>query len=94
MDKIYPSNTLRPGTKALTLVEHQLHGLSEFDHSHEFICIIRLFQTVEIDSEPGWIRDDTGSEVTVIAIKVPDTDGTMQSVGIELDLLLVAANDN
>ena len=94
MDKISQKTLIRPGTKALTLVDDVIHGIGPTDPSRKFTCTISRFQLVEIDSEPGWIYDETGRLVEIIAINVPDHNGVIQSIGIELKLLLIAANDN
>ena len=94
MDTINPASNLRPGIKAVVLAEHILYGTEYTDTLLEFTCIITEFQIVEIDSDPGWMSDETNKLVQVIAIKAPDTDGVIQRIGIDVDLLLVAANDN
>lgn len=94
MENKRTNDNLRPGTKAVTLIEHELFILLDSEPKREVRCVIKKFQIVEIDSEPGWLRDDTGQSIAVIAIAVPDTDGDMQRIGIEIDTLLVAANDN
>lgn len=94
MDKVEHANNFRPGKKALSLVDHVLHGTLYTDTLEEFTCIISKFQTVEIESDPGWMSDETGKLVQVIAIEAPDTEGNLRSIGIETQLLMVASNDN
>lgn len=87
--------TLRPGDKAIMLIELEHSGFEDNDPDDDFTCILKLGQTVEIASEPiGAKNVDTGKIKPVIRVKAKDTEGIDRTFNIDVSNLTSAANIN
>ncbi len=94
MKKSLPDTSPRPGDTAVLLIEHEYFGLDDENQMKEFTCRVKPWQSVEIASRPGVIKNSRGERIPVIAIKALDTQGVEREFAVELKLLLCPANDN
>ena len=84
-----------PGDHALVAFVLKLYGFKEEDPFMEFQCNTYAHQKIEVVSTPRvQTYPVSNAAVSVIDIRLPDTDGIDRTLTVPLYLLLFAANTN